>query len=208
MSHNFTFHSYGEESVLIDTPPGTAHQLGVYLRTTLGSVAIDIVTTSHHALVTFARGIPIQALHDALANVPSAAAADTEPTLTTIPVHYDGADLPVVAEQSGLTVNDVIELHSHTLYTVDFFGFSPGFAYLTGLPQQLQLPRRANPRTLVPAGSVAIAAHYCAVYPRASPGGWHLLGHTDMVMFDVDRDPPTLLQPGAHVRFVPATVIR
>lgn len=206
MSLNVTFHSYGEESVLIDTPPGTAHQLGAYLRTTLGSLAIDIVTTSHHVLVTFARGIPIQALHDALANVPSVTAADTEPALITIPVNYDGADLPVVAEQSGLTVDDVIELHSHTLYTVDFFGFAPGFAYLTGLPQQLQLPRRANPRTLVPAGSVAIAAHYCAVYPRASPGGWHLLGHTDMVMFDVDQDPPTRLQPGAQVRFVPATV--
>jgi KipI family sensor histidine kinase inhibitor len=87
-------------------------------------------------------------------------------------------------------------------YEVSFCGFAPGFAYLVGLPHQLHLPRRASPRTRVPAGSVAIAATYSAVYPRESPGGWHLLGTTNASMWDVSRQPPALLQPGMGVRFV------
>ena len=119
----------------------------------------------------------------------------------TLPAYYDGEDLGVVAKASDLSVAEVIELHSSATYRVAFCGFMPGFAYLTGLPAQLQLPRRPTPRTRVPAGSIAIAAHYCAVYPVESPGGWHLLGRTLEALFDVEASPPALLAPGTQVRF-------
>jgi KipI family sensor histidine kinase inhibitor len=120
-----------------------------------------------------------------------------------IDVRYDGPDVAAVADATGLTVVAVIERHSAAAYRAAFSGFAPGFAYLTGLDPALELPRRANPRPRVPAGSVAIAAGYSAVYPRSSPGGWHLLGTTDAVLFDPDRDPPALIAPGAPVRFRP-----
>lgn len=119
----------------------------------------------------------------------------------TIPVSYDGPDLADVARLAGLAESDVVALHTAAEFRVEFFGFAPGFAYLTGLPAPLQLPRRATPRTQVPAGAVAIAAAYSAVYPRPSPGGWHLLGTTPMVMFDAEAETPTPLRPGDHVRF-------
>ena len=115
---------------------------------------------------------------------------------------YDGEDLRAVADLIGGTVDDVVRLHSEADYTVAFCGFSPGFAYLAGLPERLHLSRRDRPRPRVPAGSVAIAAHYSAIYPSASPGGWHLLGRTNEVVWDVHAHPPTRLRPGSRVRFV------
>jgi KipI family sensor histidine kinase inhibitor len=123
--------------------------------------------------------------------------------LLRLPVHYDGADLAEVAEHCGLSVPELVELHSAAEYTVQFCGFSPGFGYLTGLDDRLRLPRLATPRAQVPAGSVAIADEYTGVYPRSSPGGWRLLGQTPAVLFDLHRDPPALLRPGRRVRFVP-----
>jgi len=120
-----------------------------------------------------------------------------------IEVDYDGPDLAAVAEQAGLSPDEVVRRHSAAEYTVQFCGFSPGFGYLSGLPPELQLPRLATPRTRVPPGSVAVADEYTGVYPRPSPGGWRLLGRTDAVLFDLDRDPPALLQPGRRVRFCP-----
>ena len=114
---------------------------------------------------------------------------------------YDGEDLDAVADACGLTVAEVVERHAAATYRCAFCGFAPGFAYLTGLDPALELPRRATPRTRVPAGSVAIAAAYSAVYPTASPGGWHLLGRTAAVLFDTTRDPPALITPGTTVRF-------
>ena len=119
-----------------------------------------------------------------------------------VEVRYDGEDLESVATAAGLDVDEVVALHSAAEYVVAFCGFAPGFGYLRGLDPRLHLPRRATPRTRVPAGSVAVAAEYTAVYPRPSPGGWHLLGSTDRVMFDPDRSPPALFEPGVHVRFV------
>ncbi len=97
---------------------------------------------------------------------------------------------------------EVVERHTAPTYRCAFCGFAPGFAYLTGLDPALHLPRRPTPRTRVPAGSVAIAAEYAAVYPSASPGGWHLIGHTDATMWDATRDEPALVRPGTLVRFV------
>lgn len=118
-------------------------------------------------------------------------------------VRYDGADLQAVAEQVGLSVAEVIELHSGSGYRAAFLGFAPGFAYLAGLPESLRVGRRSEPRGAVPAGSVAIADAYSAVYPRSTPGGWNLLGTTDAVLWDPDRRPPALLAAGTRVRFVP-----
>jgi len=127
---------------------------------------------------------------------------DDDRAVVEIPVVYDGDDLDDVARATGLEPSDVIARHSGSSFRVDFCGFAPGFGYLRGLDPRLHLPRRATPRTRVPAGSVAIAAEFTAVYPRPSPGGWHLLGSTDRVMFDPDRSPPALFEPGVHVRFV------
>lgn len=125
-----------------------------------------------------------------------------------VPVHYggaDGPDLAAVAELHGLRPGDVVELHAGVTYHVLFLGFAPGFGYLGGLPAGLATARRASPRERVPAGSVAIAGTQTAVYPFAMPGGWQLIGRTDAVLFDPTREPPALFQPGAAVRFVPAT---
>lgn len=119
-----------------------------------------------------------------------------------VPVRYDGADLAEVATETGLSEAEVVRRHQASTYTVAFCGFAPGFGYLTGLDPRLHVPRKTTPRTRVPAGSVAIAGEYAAVYPRESPGGWRLLGRTDLPVWDVDRDPPNLLVPGTRVRFV------
>jgi KipI family sensor histidine kinase inhibitor len=118
-----------------------------------------------------------------------------------VPVRYDGADLDEVAELTGLTRREVVDRHRCGRYRVAFCGFAPGFAYLTGLDPALRVARRTDPRTRVPAGAVAIADEYTGVYPRPSPGGWRLIGSTDLVVWDSDRDPLTLLPPGTVVRF-------
>jgi KipI family sensor histidine kinase inhibitor len=119
----------------------------------------------------------------------------------TIPVRYNGIDLGAVAATTGLSVEKVISLHSGRTYTVDLLGFVPGFAYLSELDPGLQLPRRAQPRPRVAAGSVGIAAAQTAVYPLDTPGGWHIIGNTETVMFDPAREEPALLAPGDTVRF-------
>ena len=118
-----------------------------------------------------------------------------------LPVVFDGPDLAEVAELTGRSVEALVETLTTTELTVAFGGFAPGFAYLTGLPPELHVPRRATPRTRVPAGSVGLAGPFAGAYPRASPGGWQLVGRTEAVLFDVDRNPPALLGPGARVRF-------
>lgn len=126
--------------------------------------------------------------------------------MVEIPVRYGGEhgpDLEAVAALAGLSPADVIERHSAAAYRVLFLGFAPGFGYLGPLPGELVLPRRATPRVRVPAGSVAIAGPYTAIYPGESPGGWHLLGRSSAAIWDPRREPPAMLEPGAIVRFVP-----
>jgi 5-oxoprolinase (ATP-hydrolysing) subunit B len=119
-----------------------------------------------------------------------------------IPVRYDGEDLAAVAQACNLRIDEVAALHAAGAYIVAFLGFLPGFAYLDGLDARLHVPRRAEPRTRVPAGSVAIAGAQSGVYPFDSPGGWHIIGSTELCMFDPHREPVALLQPGDGVRFV------
>ena len=109
----------------------------------------------------------------------------------------------LVARTAGIDRAEVVALHSGAEFVVAFLGFAPGFGYLIGLPEPLRQPRLDEARPSVPSGSVAVAGEYSAVYPRASPGGWRLIGSTEQVMFDPDAEPPALLAPGDRVRFEP-----
>lgn len=125
------------------------------------------------------------------------------PRTLEIPVCYGGtnSDLDAIATHAHLTPAEIIARHTAATYTVAMLGFAPGFPYLLGLDPALHMPRRANPRTHVPAGSVAIGGAQTGIYPSVLPGGWHLLGRTPVVLFDPQREPPCLLAPGDHVRF-------
>jgi KipI family sensor histidine kinase inhibitor len=137
--------------------------------------------------------------------LPSGAArADPGQGVVEIPVHYDGPDLDEVAQLTGLSAEDVVSAHTGRPWLVGFAGFAPGFAYLVDGDPRLHVPRRSTPRTRVPAGSVGLAGEFSGVYPRSSPGGWQLIGHTDEPLWDLHRDPPALLRPGLRVRFVDA----
>jgi KipI family sensor histidine kinase inhibitor len=125
-------------------------------------------------------------------------------TLIEIPVRYDGEDLAEVAQILGITAEEVVRRHTGSEYIVAFTGFAPGFAYLAGGHPGLNVPRRASPRTRIPAGSVGLAGSFSGVYPQASPGGWQIIGTTSAVMWDIEREVPALLQPGYRVRFVDA----
>jgi len=163
---------------------------------------VDVVPAAGTVLIRWDSEAALDAARSALASVRAATGGGDRTDQIVIPVTYDGDDLESVAEAVGRPVDEVVALHSTADYSVAFCGFAPGFAYLTGLPAELRLPRHRTPRTSVPAGAVAIAAEYSAVYPRSSPGGWHLLGTTALSLFDPHRDPPALLEPGVRVRFV------
>jgi KipI family sensor histidine kinase inhibitor len=121
-----------------------------------------------------------------------------------LPVHYDGADLAELAGLLGVEPPELVRRHTGAEWTVAFCGFAPGFGYLTQDGGGWDVPRRATPRTKVPPGSVALAGEFSGVYPRESPGGWQLIGRTDVPVFDLDREPAALLRPGVRVRFVEA----
>lgn len=126
-----------------------------------------------------------------------------------IPVRYggeDGPDLADVAAHTGLTPAEVVQRHAAADYIVYFLGFLPGFAFMGGLPTSLATPRRAEPRTAVPARSVGIGGEQTGIYPLVSPGGWQLIGRTSIELFDPKNEPPTLLRPGDRVRFVAESV--
>lgn len=123
--------------------------------------------------------------------------------LVELPTVYDGADLEDVARLWGRSAEEVVEVHAGTEFAVAFCGFLPGFAYCVGLPEELAVPRLSTPRSRVPAGSVALAGPYTGVYPSSSPGGWRLLGRTEVTLWDPGSDPPALLAPGTRVRFTP-----
>lgn len=192
----------GEHAVLVEDPPGGPAAWSLGLRDREIPELVDVVPAARTVLVRWTAGAARESLLDALGSI-SPVAVDRHAPELVIPVRYDGPDLGSVAAATGLPTDDVVELHSSATYEVAFCGFAPGFGYLTGLPERLHLPRRATPRTTVPAGSVAIAAGYAAIYPGASPGGWHLLGATDLILFDPGREPPALLAPGVRVRFEP-----
>lgn len=143
---------------------------------------------------------PEQLLGEVLARS-RAASCETTGNTVEIPVIYDGEDLGDVADILGCSVKDLIRRHTETVFSVAFTGFAPGFAYLASKDTTLYVPRRSSPRTAVPQGSVALAGEFTGIYPKASPGGWQLIGRTDVAMFDINREPAALLRPGMNVRF-------
>jgi KipI family sensor histidine kinase inhibitor len=172
------------------------------LRSSRPPGVVDVVPAARTVLVVFEPGADRGPVLDALRGASAGGVRGATGPLVSIEVRYDGADLRAVAAACSMTVDDVVAVHSSAEYVVAFCGFVPGFSYLVGLDPRLHLPRRTTPRTRVPDGSVAIAGEYAAVYPDAVPGGWHLLGTTDAVMWDDAREVPALLPPGARVRFV------
>jgi KipI family sensor histidine kinase inhibitor len=122
-----------------------------------------------------------------------------------LPTIYDGPDLPDVAELWDMTVSEVIQMHTDLVHEVAFIGFAPGFAYISGIPAALRVPRRSRPRPWVAAGSVALADQFTGVYPRQSPGGWQLIGRTTVPMWNPNSEPASYFMPGDRVRFVPIT---
>jgi len=162
--------------------------------------AVDIVPAARTVLIDGVPAPAALAADLAAATAPEPLRGEAGP-LVRIPAVFDGADLDDVARRWNTDADGVAERLGSIEFRVAFCGFAPGFAYLTGLPPSLRVPRLPNPRVSVPAGSVALADEYAAVYPAASPGGWRLVGHTDVVLFDLAADPPTTLRPGARVRF-------
>jgi len=135
---------------------------------------------------------------DAIAESAAPAAGDAD---IVIDVTYDGEDLDEVARLTGLAPQEIVAAHTGRPWRVGFSGFAPGFAYLVGGDERLAVPRRSDPRTKVPVGSVGLAGEFSGIYPRESPGGWQLIGRTSAVLWDVDRENPALLTPGMWVQF-------
>lgn len=212
---------YGDRALLlelvaagvdVDVHAGASAQVSAAIRAAGPRVTaglVDIVPAERTVLVTTRPGTDLVALRADLLALLSAGEAgpgvDTvagEARLVTIPVRYDGPDLDDVARHTGLTVAEVTVAHEASRWEVAFCGFVPGFAYLVGGDPRLEVPRRSTPRTVVPAGAVALAGRYSGIYPRPSPGGWQLIGSTSAVLFDPHRESPALLRPGDRVRFV------
>ncbi len=191
----------GRQGLLVELrDPADVMRLYAELRRRRPAGIVDIVPAARTVLLT---GPCARELAEALPAWPLPEPVAMETSQLEIPVVYDGADLAEVAEGCGLSVAQLVECHAQARYRVAFCGFMPGFGYLEGLPPALHRPRRDTPRTQVPAGSVAIAGRYAGVYPRASPGGWHLLGRTALELWNPQRQPPARLSPGTSVRFVP-----
>lgn len=200
MSARVITRPYGDRAVLLEDDEPV--RLLAALRAQPG--VISVVPAARTVLVRFDPARTSDAaIADAALSVERMAAPPAPPAAVELAVRYDGADLEAVAAEARCSVAEVVARHSAAEYTVAFCGFAPGFAYLTGLDPVLHRPRLATPRTSVPPGSVGIAGEYTGVYPRSSPGGWRLLARTDAELWDLDRDPPALLVPGARVRFRP-----
>jgi KipI family sensor histidine kinase inhibitor len=192
----------GIRAVLVDELESEPAAWAAGLRALAVTGVIEIVPAATTVLVTVDDGRTLEGVRRRLAHVRPAPDEVASGDVVEIAVRYDGADLEAVASALGVDEEQVVALHTAPAYRVGFCGFAPGFAYLEGTDPRLHLPRKATPRPTVPAGSVAVAGGYTAVYPRSSPGGWNLLGTTDAIMFDTERDPPALLAPGTHVRLV------
>lgn len=194
----------GDAALLVETGDlATAHRLNAALRDAPLPGVVDVVPGEQTVLVVADPSADLDGLAARLPRLPLPDDAEGDAEPVEIPVVYDGEDLDEVAGLTGLSREEVVRRHSGGAYTVAYLGFSPGFGYLTGLDPALHVARRESPRTAVPAGSVAIAGPYAAVYPSRSPGGWRLLGRSGLRLWDVTRDPPSLLRPGTRVRFVP-----
>lgn len=192
----------GDRGLLVELP-GLTEVLSVQAQLQEHPVEgqVDVVAAARTVLVTVREERQVRALADRLRRIDASLPVEREDALVTIEVQYDGEDLADVATWVGLSAEAVVTAHTATPWIAAFGGFAPGFAYLTGGDPRLDVPRRPSPRTAVPAGSVALAGGFSAVYPRESPGGWQLIGRTDAVLWDSRSDEPALIRPGSRVRF-------
>lgn len=200
-----TVRRVGESALLVECAPGEVQAVYGAARDLLDDGrARDVVPAATTVLVD---GVADpDALAAEIAGWSAIETARETGDLVELRVDYDGPDLDDVARQWNCPREEVVRRHSGIEYVVAFCGFAPGFAYCRGLPEELSVPRLATPRTRVPAGSVAVAGSWTAVYPSASPGGWRLLGTVAAdqaaTLWDVGAEPPALLVPGTRVRFV------
>jgi KipI family sensor histidine kinase inhibitor len=193
---------YGDRALLVEAADlaGVAAIRAALAHTPLPG-QLDLVPAARTVLVVLDRP-PVDNDLAILRRVPPRPATrEDDAAAVELGVVFDGPDLQEVADLTERSVPDLIAAITAAELTVAFGGFAPGFGYLTGLPKQLHVPRRATPRTRVPAGAVGLAGEFAGVYPRPSPGGWQLVGRTDVVLFDPGREPPALLSPGTRVRF-------
>lgn len=203
----------GDHAALLELADNASVHIAARLaRERYGDQLVDVVPGHETLLISWHAGSVMNDFSELAAAVASSESPKDDgpgsPEAIKVPVVYDGADLESVATSLGTSSEAVVGLHSEATYAVAFTGFAPGFPYLVAeqpsavaVAQLLELPRLETPRAAVPAGSVAVAAGYCGIYPRSSPGGWNLIGTTDVVLFDPEREPPALLEPGVRVRF-------
>ena len=205
-----TFLPYGDAGVLVEVDDTAAVlRWSDVLQAHRPAGVAEIVPAARTLLVVAEPGTDLTELRSALGalDVPNSGAvedAGPDAEVIEIPVHYDGPDLADVAQLTGLSEDEVVAAHTGEPWRVAFGGFAPGFGYLSGGDPRLEVPRRDEPRTRVPAGAVGLAGTFSGVYPRESPGGWQLIGTTDVALWDLDRDPPALLRQGALVQFTVA----
>jgi KipI family sensor histidine kinase inhibitor len=194
----------GDAAVLVDLDAlDDVLRLYPALQNSRPAGVIDIVPGARSILVSCDPDVlPLRSLR---AWASTTAPVDVDPAAAgravEIDVRYDGEDLVEVARLLGTTPREVVRRHTAATWTVAFGGFAPGFGYLVADGAGLTVPRRSSPRPVVPAGAVGLAGEFSGVYPRASPGGWQLLGRTDAVLWDPDGEPAALLAPGTVVRF-------
>lgn len=193
----------GDTGWLLDLPGNAeVHRWAAAVRGAMLAGVVEVVPGFSTLLVEFDPAATTPgAVRNALGELRLGNGGKSDDVRHVIDVRYDGPDLEEVARLTGLTAAEVVEAHTGTPWRVSFCGFAPGFSYLVGGDPRLQVPRRNEARVRVPAGAVAIAGQFSSIYPRASPGGWQLLGHTDATLWDERSDPPALLLPGAVVEF-------
>lgn len=199
--------AYGDAALLVEAgDPDEVLALLADLRARPPAGLVDVVPAERTLLVRIdpATTTLTDLVTDLVARAPRRVELATG-DLVTVPVVYDGADLAAVADTVGWSTDRLVAEHQDRTWRVAFVGFAPGFGYLLPDREWPEVPRRADPRRSVPAGSVAVAGRYAGVYPSASPGGWQLLGRTALPVWDVDREPPALLVPGTRVRFEAVT---
>lgn len=205
MSEEVQLRPFGEDAVLLEVPEQQVLAAYDAVRDLLDrdqASAHDVVPAARTVLVVGLRGAGADDLIAAVRGAVAPEDGATREHLVEVPTRYDGDDLEEVARHWEMTTAEVVSTHTGTAFTVAFCGFVPGFAYCTGLPERLHVPRRRTPRSRVPAGSVGLAGEFTGVYPAASPGGWQLVGRTDLTLWDSAADPPATLAPGTSVRFV------
>ena len=201
-------HTAGEHALLLDVAEGRAAEVAERIaHGPLASLVTTVIPASRSVLILAEDAVRAELVRALLQNgnvldLEDAAAIDCGRD-HHVPTRYGGLDLEDAAAACGLSAREFAIAHADSEHRVGFFGFAPGFAYINGLNPRLELPRRDSPRTLVEAGMVAVAARQSVIYPGGTPGGWHLIGKTDFVAWDLQADPPTPLAVGDRIVFEP-----